>query len=106
MLSCYIMLTEYYEKQGNTEKSIEYFNYYSSLQKHVQAEENKEKMKKVEDRTKYAALLEMVQERFVDIVKEEVQKAIASDETAISELFDSYISNVKAYTKYKYQYKN
>ncbi|NOZ45275.1 MAG: tetratricopeptide repeat protein [Chlorobi bacterium] len=54
MLSCYIMLTEYYEKLGNTTKSMEYFNYYSSLQKHIQDEENKVKMMHLEDRTKQA----------------------------------------------------
>ena len=54
MLSCYIMLTEYYEKMGNTKKSLEYFNYYSSLQKHLQEEENREKMQKLEDRTRRA----------------------------------------------------
>ena len=75
MLSCYIMLTEYYEKQGNTEKSLEYFNYYSSLQKHLQEEENKEKMKKLEDRTKYAEAEKIRKEEQLKSAKASLNKA-------------------------------
>jgi len=63
MLSCYIMLTEYYEKLGNTEKSLEYFNFYSSLQKHIQEEENKIRMKELHDRTKRAEMEKLLKEK-------------------------------------------
>ncbi len=54
---------------------------------------------KDEDRTKYSAMLNLVEERFNDIVKDEIQRAFAADESAISELFNSYILNVKAYVR-------
>lgn len=54
---------------------------------------------KDEDRLKYQNLLEIVEERFQDIVKDEVQQAVASDERSIKELFSNYINNVKAYIR-------
>jgi serine protein kinase len=41
----------------------------------------------------------MVREEYEDIVKNEVQRAIASDEEAIARLCGNYIDNVKAYTQ-------
>ncbi len=44
--SCYGIIAENYKKLGNTEKSFEYFNYYSSLNKHIQNQEIKKKEQK------------------------------------------------------------
>ncbi len=53
-----------------------------------------------EDRKKhYRDLLGLVKKEYEDIVKNEVQKAIASDESAIQRLCGNYIDNVKAYTQ-------
>jgi serine protein kinase len=52
-----------------------------------------------EDRKRYKDLLAMVREEYEDIVKNEVQRAIAADEEAISRLCGNYIDNVKAYTQ-------
>ncbi len=41
----------------------------------------------------------MVKEEYEDIVKNEVQRAIAADEDAIARLCGNYIDNVKAYTQ-------
>ena len=41
----------------------------------------------------------MVKEEYEDIVKNEVQRAIAADEEAITRLCANYIDNVKAYTQ-------
>ncbi len=54
---------------------------------------------KDEDRLKYQSFLAMVEEKFQDIVKDEVQQAIASDESSIKELFSNYLNNVKAYIR-------
>jgi serine protein kinase len=48
---------------------------------------------------KYKDLLGIVREEYEDIVKNEVQRAIASDEEAIARLCGNYIDNVKAYTQ-------
>lgn len=40
--SVYLLFSENYEKLGNTEKSFEYYNKFSALQKHLQKEEIKE----------------------------------------------------------------
>jgi serine protein kinase len=48
---------------------------------------------------RYKDLLGVVREEYEDIVKNEVQRAIASDEEAISRLCGNYIDNVKAYTQ-------
>ncbi len=45
----------------------------------------------------YRDLLGAVKKEYEDIVKNEVQKAIAADEEAISRLCSNYIDNVKAY---------
>ena len=47
----------------------------------------------------YKALLNVVKEEYEDIVKNEVQRAIAADEDALSRLCGNYIDNVKAYTQ-------
>lgn len=53
-----------------------------------------------EDKKKrYRDLLAIVKKEYEDIVKNEVQKAIASDENAIARLCGNYIDNVKAYTQ-------
>jgi serine protein kinase len=53
-----------------------------------------------EDKKKrYRELLGVVKKEYEDIVKNEVQKAIASDEGAIARLCGNYVDNVKAYTQ-------
>ncbi|HVK13164.1 MAG TPA: serine protein kinase [Gemmataceae bacterium] len=47
----------------------------------------------------YKELLSVVKEEYEDIVKNEVQRAIAADEDALSRLCSNYIDNVKAYTQ-------
>ncbi len=44
-------------------------------------------------------LLSVVKEEYEDIVKNEVQRAIAADEDALMRLCSNYIDNVKAYTQ-------
>jgi serine protein kinase len=46
---------------------------------------------------KYKRLLTVVREEFEEIVKAEVQKAIAADEEALTKLCSNYIDNIKAY---------
>ncbi|MDP6931553.1 MAG: serine protein kinase [Myxococcota bacterium] len=50
-----------------------------------------------ETRKHYRDLLGVVKKEYEDIVKNEVQKAIASDESAIVRLCGNYIDNIKAY---------
>ncbi len=52
-----------------------------------------------ETRKHYRHLLSLVKEEYEDIVKNEVQRAIAADEDALSRLCGNYIDNVKAYTQ-------
>ena len=52
-----------------------------------------------EKKKRYRDLLGLVKKEYEDIVKNEVQKAIAADETAIQRLCGNYIDNVKAYTQ-------
>ncbi|MCX7702282.1 MAG: serine protein kinase [Gemmataceae bacterium] len=47
----------------------------------------------------YRELLAVVREEYEDIVKNEVQRAIAADEDALQRLCANYIDNVKAYTQ-------
>jgi serine protein kinase len=47
----------------------------------------------------YRELLQVVREEYEDIVKNEVQRAIAADEDALSRLCANYIDNVRAYTQ-------
>lgn len=47
----------------------------------------------------YKELLSVVKEEYEDIVKNEVQRAIAADEDALARLCSNYIDNVKAYTQ-------
>ena len=47
----------------------------------------------------YRELLAAVKEEYTDIVKQEVQRAIAADEDGIKNLFGNYIDNVKSYTQ-------
>ncbi len=47
----------------------------------------------------YKELLSVVREEYEDIVKNEVQRAIAADEEALARLCSNYIDNVKAYTQ-------
>ena len=47
----------------------------------------------------YRELLGVVKEEYEDIVKNEVQRAIAADEDALTRLCGNYIDNVKAYTQ-------
>src|SRR5439155_12054843 len=44
-------------------------------------------------------LLSVVKEEYEDIVKNEVQRAIAADEDALMRLCSNYIDNVRAYTQ-------
>jgi serine protein kinase len=52
-----------------------------------------------EKKKKYRDLIAVVKKEYEDIVKNEVQKAIAADEGAISRLCANYIDNVKAFTQ-------
>ena len=52
-----------------------------------------------EQRKTYRELLSVVKEEYTDIVKSEVQRAIAADEEALKRLCANYIDNVKAYTQ-------
>ena len=52
-----------------------------------------------EIRKHYKHLLAVVKEEYEDIVKNEVQRAIAADEEALTRLCGNYIDNVKAYTQ-------
>ncbi len=47
----------------------------------------------------YRELLSVVREEYEDIVKNEVQRAIAADEDALARLCSNYIDNVRAYTQ-------
>jgi serine protein kinase len=47
----------------------------------------------------YRELLAVVKEEYEDIVKNEVQRAIAADEDALARLCSNYIDNVRAYTQ-------
>ncbi|QDT63076.1 PrkA family serine protein kinase [Calycomorphotria hydatis] len=50
-------------------------------------------------REHYKQLINDVKEEYTDIVKNEVQRAIAADEEALERLCANYIDNVKAYTQ-------
>jgi len=50
-----------------------------------------------EVREHYKELLAVVKDEYTDIVKNEVQKAIAADEGALKRLCDNYIDNLRAY---------
>jgi serine protein kinase len=52
-----------------------------------------------ETRARYRELLAMVKEEYTNIVKNEVQRAIAADDDALKRLCGNYIDNVKAYTQ-------
>ena len=52
-----------------------------------------------EQKTRYRELLDEVRSEYEDIVKNEVQRAIAADDAAISRLCGNYVDNVKAYTQ-------
>ncbi|HHM23902.1 MAG TPA: serine protein kinase [Bacteroidetes bacterium] len=52
-----------------------------------------------ETKRRYRDLLALVKEEYEDIVKNEVQRAIAADEEALARLCANYIDNVKAYTQ-------
>ena len=52
-----------------------------------------------EIREHYRQLISAVKEEYTDIVKNEVQRAIAADEEALTRLCGNYIDNVKAYTQ-------
>ncbi len=50
-------------------------------------------------RKHYKHLLSVVKEEYEDIVKNEVQRAIAADEDALTRLCGNYLDNLKAYTQ-------
>ncbi len=52
-----------------------------------------------EQRQRYRELLDDVRREYEDVVKNEVQRAIAADEAAISRLCGNYVDNIKAYTQ-------
>ena len=52
-----------------------------------------------ERKKRYRSLLNDVKKEYEDIVKNEVQKAIAADEGAIQRLCSNYVDNVKAFTQ-------
>lgn len=50
-------------------------------------------------RRRYKELLTLVRQEYEEIIKNEVQRAIAADEESIARLFANYIDNVKAYVR-------
>ena len=52
-----------------------------------------------ETREGYRRLISVVKDEYTDTVKNEVQRAIAADEEALTRLCSNYIDNVKAYTQ-------
>src|SRR3972149_7441709 len=52
-----------------------------------------------ETKQEYRELLGVVKEEYENVVKNEVQRAIAADEDALKRLCGNYIDNVKAYTQ-------
>jgi serine protein kinase len=52
-----------------------------------------------ETKNHYRELLGVVKQEYTNIVKNEVQRAIAADEDALKRLCGNYIDNVKAYTQ-------
>src|SRR5712691_3243765 len=52
-----------------------------------------------EIRERYRQLISVVRDEYTDVVKNEVQRAIAADEDALMRLSSNYIDNVKAYTQ-------
>jgi len=52
-------------------------------------------------REHYRQLVSVVKEEYTDIVKNEVQRAIAADDEALTRLCANYIDNVKAYTQHE-----
>ena len=50
-------------------------------------------------RKRFKELLAVVKQEYEDIAKNEVQRAISSDEDAISRLCANYVDNIKAYTQ-------
>ncbi len=52
-----------------------------------------------EIRSRYRELLGVVKEEYENIVKNEVQRAIAADDDALKRLCANYIDNIKAYTQ-------
>jgi serine protein kinase len=50
-------------------------------------------------REHYRQMISVVKEEYTDVVKNEVQRAIAADEEALTRLCGNYIDNVKAYTQ-------
>ena len=52
-----------------------------------------------DQRKRFRDLLATVKEEYEDIVKNEVQRAIAADEEAIARLCGNYLDNLKAYTQ-------
>jgi serine protein kinase len=52
-------------------------------------------------RDRYRELIAVVKDEYTDVVKNEVQRAIAADEDALTRLCANYIDNVKAYTQHE-----
>ena len=52
-------------------------------------------------RARYCELIAAVKDEYTDVVKNEVQRAIAADEEALTRLCANYIDNVKAYTQHE-----
>ena len=52
-----------------------------------------------EKRREYKEMLAVVKQEYEDVIKNEVQRAISADESAIANLCANYIDNVKAYTQ-------
>ena len=50
-----------------------------------------------EERERYRELLAVVKDEYTDIIKNEVQKAIAADKGALSRMCGNYIDNLRAY---------
>jgi serine protein kinase len=50
-----------------------------------------------EERERYREILSVVKEEYTDIVKNEVQKAIAADHSALARMASNYVDNLRAY---------
>lgn len=52
-----------------------------------------------DSRKDYIELLDVVKKEYEEVIKSEVQRAISSDESALSRLCSNYIDSIKAYTQ-------
>lgn len=87
---CYGVLSDTYEKSGDGEKSFEYFNLYSALDKHIQKEENKQKdeenKKKIEQIQTETSIAIKQKEEVVEQLDSSLQLATVDNELKQEEI--------------------